>query len=292
MLLASCAASGPSGRADGPATSPAASPAAIGTVIPLATTLPARITHDDAMRLFEYDHSLPFDYREERVTMDGATTLHYFNYLDMSGKRKLATLVLPGGTGPFGAVIDLPGGLSGREEFEPDAIELAKHGIASLLIDSPELYAMPMNDREAVQEMVFEMRELKRLVDWLAAKPEVDPNRLGLAGVSYGAVRAGTFAGVEGGRLEIAVLMSIPPTYSYPAMAPFDPIAWVPYVSPCALYIQEGTQDTWFDHADGESLIAAAWEPKKLVWYDAGHGLNNQAYNDYMGWLIAALGKA
>ena len=75
-------------------------------------------------------------------------------------------------------------------------------------------------------------------------------------------------------------------------MAPFDPIAWVPYVSPCALYIQEGTQDTWFDHADGESLIAAAREPKKLVWYDAGHGLNNQAYNDYMGWLIAALGKA
>jgi dienelactone hydrolase len=249
------------------------------------------ISHDDAMRLFEYDHSLPLDIREEGVTTDGGATIRAFNYRNMSGKRSQAFLVLPHGTGPFGAVVFLPGGLSGRGEFLSEAVEFSKHGIASLLIDYPELYPIPMSDQEAVTEIIFEMREFRRLMDWLASRPEVDPDRLGLVGVSYGAVRAATFAGVEGGRLKIAVLMSTPASYNYPAMAPFDPIAWVPYVSPCSLYIQEGTQDTWFTHAEAESLIAAARAPKRLVWYEGDHGLNAQATTDYRAWLLAALGS-
>jgi dienelactone hydrolase len=242
------------------------------------------------MRLFEYDRSLPLDFREERVTTDGGAALHYFSYRDMSGKREQAILVLPSGSGPFGAVMFLPGGLANRFEFLPDAVEFSKHGIASLLVDYPELYPVPVSDQEAVTEIIFEMREFRRLMDWLAARPEVDPDRLGLVGVSYGAVRAATFGGVEGGRLKITVLMSVAPSYDAPAMAPFDPITWAPHVSPCALYIQEGTQDSWFTHDEAESLIAAAREPKRLVWYEGGHGLNAQAYADYQTWLIAALG--
>jgi dienelactone hydrolase len=284
LLLASCTAGGSSGHATGPAPS--------GTAIPLMTDLPSAITHDDALRLFEYDHSLPFDMSEGPVTADGGAEIRPFSYLDMSGKRAQGTLILPVGAGPFGAVMFLPGALEGRGEFQPDAVELAGHGIASLLIDSPEMYAMPATDREAVAEIVFEMRELRRLVDWLGSRPEIDQARLGLFGFSFGAVRAATFAGVEGGHLKIAILRSTPPSYNYPAMAPFDPIAWVPYASPCAVYIQEGAQDTWFTHDEAESLAAAAREPKRLVWYDAGHGLNDQANADYMGWIIAALGPA
>jgi hypothetical protein len=40
-----------------------------------------------------------------------------------------------------------------------------------------------------------------------------------------------------------------------------------------------------------ESLIAAAREPKRLVWYDANHGLNAQAHDEYLGWVTEALGK-
>ena len=288
LVLAACAADGCSGHASGSAV--AGSAAASGTAIPLPTKLPAKLSYASAMRLFEYDHSLLFDYRAGRSTMDGVATLQEFSYLDMSGKRRLAILVLPPGTGPYGAALYLPGGASNRTEFTYDAVELAKHGIASLLVDYPELYPMPATDEEAVTEIIFEMREFSRLVDWLAARPEIDPHRLGLAGVSFGAVRAATFAGIESGKLKIAVLMSTPPSYNYPAMAPFDPIVWVPHVSPCALYIQEGTQDGWFTKAEAESLIAAAKEPKRLVWYNANHGLNAQAYNDYVGWMVAALG--
>jgi dienelactone hydrolase len=284
VLLAGCTGGGASGQA--------ASPPARATAIPLMTQLPADITHDDAMRLFDYDRSLPLDVVEDPVTTDGTAAIHAFSYRDSAGKRALATLVLPHGPGPFGAVLFLPGALEGRGEFRPDAVELAGRGVASLLIDSPELYAVPSTDQEAVAEMVFEMRELRRLLDWLGSRPDVDAGRLGLFGFSFGAVRAATLAGVEGGHLKIAVLRSTPPSYDYPAMAPFDPIAWVPYASPCALYIQEGARDTWFTHDQADSLAAAAREPKRLVWYDAGHGLDDQADADYMGWIVAALERA
>lgn len=286
ILVSACAASVQVSQVTRP--TPAPSP----TAIPLGTTLPVNLSHDDVMRLLEYDHSISMDYREEVVSIDGTAILHRFNYRDMVGKRDRGTLVIPQGSGPFGAVMFLAGGTNGKAEYLPDAVELSKHGIASLLLDYPELYPVPVTDAEAVSDTIFEMREFRRLFDWLANRPEVDSNRLGLVGVSYGAVRAGMFAGVEGGRLRLAVLNSTPESYHYPAMAAFDPITWAPYVSPCALYVQEGTRDTWFTRSDAESLIAAAREPKRLLWYDADHGLNDQAYNDYMGWVTEALGKA
>ena len=62
------------------------------------------------------------------------------------------------------------------------------------------------------------------------------------------------------------------------------------HVAPASLFIQLGKQDTWFTRADGESLVAAANAPKKLVWYDAGHGLDGNAYNDRIAWLTETLG--
>jgi len=66
---------------------------------------------------------------------------------------------------------------------------------------------------------------------------------------------------------------------------------WVPYVSPAALYVQEGSQDPWFTREEAEALIAAAREPKHLVWYEAGHNLDDQSYRDRLDWLAEALGS-
>jgi dienelactone hydrolase len=258
-------------------------------VIPLPTTLPPNLSHEDAMRLFEYDRALLAEVSDNGTTEDGGAFFHDIRYVTAAGTTARAILVLPPGDGPFAAVVFFPGGMQGGNEFQPDAIDLAGRGIASLLIDYPELYSVPTAGEQAVTNMIFETRELRKLVDWLASRPEIDPNRLGLYGVSYGAVRAGMFAGVEGQRLKVAVLNSTPSTYGVPDMAPFDPITWAPYVSPCALYLQEGTQDTWFTREDAEAYIAAAREPKRLVWYEAGHGLNDQAYADQVTWFVEAL---
>jgi dienelactone hydrolase len=264
-------------------------PAATG-VIPLPTELPISIDYEGAMRLFEYDRARPFDVVEGSVRNQEGVAIHDITYAQASGTRTQAYLVVPPGVGPFGGVMYLHGAYGGSSDFLDEAIDLASHGVASLLITQPEWKSDPATHAEAVTEIVFEMRELRRSLDLLASRPQVDPGRLGFVGFSYGAIRGGTFAGIEGPRLKIAVLASTPPSYGLTYMAPFDPIVWAPHVSPAALYVQEGTQDTWFTHDEAESLIAAAHGPKKLAWYDAGHGLNKDAYADRTAWLEQALG--
>ncbi len=276
------------GGCSGPMSSPQApSP----TVIALPTQLPDRISYADAMALFAYDRARPFDVRELSVTIELGALVHYITYLTAVGTRTQAYFVTPYGEGPFGAVMYLHGAFSGSSQFLVEACDLARRGVASLLVTQPELDAEPMTDSAAINEIVYEMRELERSLDLLAGQPVVNPKRLGFVGFSYGAVRGATFAGIEGGRLRIAVLMSTPPSYDAPAMASFDPIVWVPRVSPASLFIQLGKQDTWFTHDAGESLTAAAREPKELVWYDAGHGLDSNAYDDRLAWLTSALGR-
>jgi dienelactone hydrolase len=280
------------GSASPTLTSRAATPAASvePTVIPLPTELPLSIGHDDAMRLFEYDRARPFDVVERSVRTQSGATIRDITYVGASGSCTQAYLVLPDGVGPFGGVMYLHGAYGGSSDFLDEAVSLADHGLVSLLINQPEWKTDPSTDLEAVTEIIFEMRELRRSLDLLASQPEVDATRLGFVGFSFGAIRGGTFAGVEGKRLKIAVLASTPPSYKVPHMAPFDPIVWAPYVAPAALYVQEGLQDTWFTHAEAESLVAAASQPKKLAWYDAGHLLNSAATDDRQRWLEEVLG--
>jgi predicted esterase len=266
-------------------------PGARASVIPLPTELPETISHADAVRLFEGDDSRLFDVIERSVAAEDGGSVHDITYVGADGQRHQANLVIPAGRGPFGAAMYLHGAGGSSSDFVPEAIELARRGVASLLISQPEADALPMSSNAARNELVYEMREMDRALDLLASRPEVDPSRLGFAGFSFGAVRGATFSGFEGGRLRIAVLAALPPRYGNSGMAAFDPIAWVPYVSPARLYLQEGTGDTWFSHDEAEGLIAAAREPKLLVWYEAGHGLDDQACFDRLDWMARALGR-
>ncbi len=258
-------------------------------VIPLPTVLPAHVSYEDAIRLFQGGRTGSLDVVVTSATEEEGSTVHDLGYSGVYGRRYQAYLVIPAGSGPFGAVMYLHGAGGSSQDFLPEGLELARRGIAVLLINQPEHFDMP-DPATAASELAYEMREMDRALALLAARPEVDPDRLGFVGFSFGAVRGATFAGFEGGRLRIAILASLPSSYDTPAMASFDPIAWVGHVSPAALYLQEGTQDTWFTREEAETLIAAAHEPKELQWYEAGHGLDQQSYLDRLDWLVRALG--
>ena len=248
-------------------------PAGSAAVIPIPTALPSEITHDQAMRLFQYHRSRPFDIKETAAdALDGAT-VHDITYVGAAGTRYQPNLVLPTGPGPFGGVMYLHGAGRSSSDFLSEATALARRGVAPLLITQPEAQEVPDDGNAAVTEIVYEMREMGRAMDLLASRPEVDPSRLGFVGFSFGAVGGATFAGFQSGRLRIAVLASTPPSYDTPAMVPFDPIVWVSHVSPAALSIQEGKLDTWFTQDEGEALIGAAREPKRLAWL--GDALGN-----------------
>jgi dienelactone hydrolase len=161
-------------------------------------------------------------------------------------------------------------------------------------------------------EQIQLVKDLQRAVDVLRARADVDGKRVAYLGVSYGGAMGALFVGVER-RLRAAVLVvgdgGLVSHFTGPedanflaglscatranwfrAMAPIEPIRFIPHAPPTALLLQNGRLDNLVPAADAQELHAAAPEPKTIRWYDAGHGLSQQAAFDRHDWLHAEIG--
>jgi dienelactone hydrolase len=292
LLLAGCGGSGETAR------EPAQSP---------APTLSAEL-----LDMYDYDSSAPFEEQEVKSEEKDGATVHDLSYAGPNG-RITAFYVVPAGDGPFPAVLFMPGAPGARFTFFSEAVELAKRGIASLLPDPPysrppieDVVEFTPADRDGIVQEVVEMR---RAVDFLVSKDEIDPSRLGYVGFSWGGSLGANFAGVER-RVGSFVLMSAIPRLSADmtalaeergvdaaegyeeAMKPIDAVDYLPHVAPNALFLQFGSEDTRPSPEMGKEVQAAASMPKQAKWYEGGHELNDQARAEREDWLAERLGAS
>jgi dienelactone hydrolase len=264
--------------------------------------------------LFAYDPSRPLHVRQAGSTESGGVRVVELSYASPKGGRVPATLVLPVAAGRYPTVVFQHGaGDARRSDFRAEAEDLAHAGLASLLVDAPfnrppyrPWLTFQPRDRGAYVQNVIDLR---RALDLLARRPEVDPQRLALAGFSYGGVLAGIIAGLER-RLAAVVVMSgpgritdalrgegrrqrIPAKQLTRYLASMRAVDAVPYVgrATAPILFQFGRQDTmpraWFT-----KYVAAAPARKQVAWYDAGHGLCDCATRDRRAWLLEQLARA
>ncbi len=73
-------------------------------------------------------------------------------------------------------------------------------------------------------------------------------------------------------------------------MESIEPIHYVGHASPSALFFQNARYDTSVSQEDALAYQAAGSEPKKVEWYESGHGLPTQAYIDMADWLAEQIG--
>jgi uncharacterized protein len=73
-------------------------------------------------------------------------------------------------------------------------------------------------------------------------------------------------------------------------MGPIEPIRFIAHATPMPLLLQSGRIDNLVPAADALALHAVAPEPRTIRWYDAGHGLNQQALLDRLDWLHEQIG--
>jgi dienelactone hydrolase len=202
----------------------------------------------------------------------------------------------------------------------PEASTLARRGVVALLIDAPFArhgrsgWPVRFDERDR-DDQVQLIVDLRRGVDLLTSRSDVDPHRLGYLGISYGGAMGGLLAGVER-RLAAYVLVvgdgGLVNHFSVPeasgghlqgmpageaqrwtrAMEPIEPLRFVGRAAPAQLLFQNGRQDTMVPLAHGRAYQEAGSEPKTLLWYDAGHGLDPQAVHDRHAWLAERLGIA
>src|SRR5438874_494959 len=295
-------------------------------ILLLAATLAAAQTKakpaaqpDPAAHLFDYDAKQPLGGTDKIIEEFADGTLHDITYNSPKGGPVEAYLVVPKGKGPFAAVLFGHWGNGTGAEFVPEAKLYARAGAVSLLPDypwdrpdpwhkTPNHYDKPELDREIEIQAVLDVR---CGIDLLLARPDVDPERLAYVGHSYGAQWGSILSAVDK-RMKTAVLMAgVAETgdillrnndpslvdlrkarpagqlekYSQ-ATGDIDALHFVGLAAPIPLLLQFANYDQFFVKYSMQHYVAAAREPKKVLYYDTGHDLNDpQALEDRYKWL-------
>jgi len=296
------------------------------TLVLVAALAPAQTGNQPATdlqavtRLFDYDTKQPLDLHDKVIENFDGGTLHDITYASPKGGPVGAYLVVPNGKGQFAAVLFGHWGNGTRAEFIPEAKLYARAGAVSLIPDypwdrpqpwhkTPDHFDKPQLDREIEIQAVVDLR---RGIDFLLARPDVDPKRLAYVGHSYGAQWGSILSAVDK-RMKTSVLMAgvaemadILLRSDDPGMVDFrknqpagqlekyaqvtgdiDAIHFVGRASPIPLLLQFATYEQYFDRTSMQHYVVAASDPKKVLYYDTGHDLNDpQALEDRYDWLV------
>jgi dienelactone hydrolase len=296
---------------------------AAGQVAPAAAPLAA----------FAYDATLPLNVRDSlRERIDGIE-VRAVSYDSPQGGRVTGLLYLPPTPGRHPGML-VGHGAPGNSSVYPTmttALAMARSGAVALTPDAPfarrgddPLTLTPADSADLVQWMV----DLRRGLDYLVARGDVDPARLGYIGNSFGGATGVLFAGVEP-RLHAVVLrvadggfvshMSEPcdsaargaaavtgclawpgPLADAPAderdrwaaaMLPLEPIRFIGRTR-AALLLQNGLQDPLVPPAKARRLKEAAPAGAEQRFYASGHRLPDAAMVEGLAFLHDHLGLA
>lgn len=314
LLLALAACSG--------ATPSSAPTTSSGTAAPSTDpSFPATVL--DAATLTAYDAAAPLDLREEAEPQDhDGVAVHDVSWASPLGGRVTAWLVVPSGDGPFAGLVYLHGSETWRDDFLDEAVAMTHGGAVSLVLDAPfarlgenrrsglQSYANPERERMMTAQAIVDVR---RAYDVLLARGDVDPDRLGFVGHSWGASLGVVLAAVDSRPSSLVLICGRPSWTGFlrtttrdsiareharigdeawnrylDLMAPLDAMAQISSVNGERLYLQYGTEDDVVPVDVSAELIDAATGAHTDL-YPAGHALNDAATADRVGWLVERL---
>ena len=263
-------------------------------------------------RQFEYDRtplnpdvenindSSPF-WGREKITFDAA----------YGGERVIVYLFVPKAVKPpYQAVVYWPDGTAPLTHAfkglpQRDSTELIITSGRALLFPvlkgtyerrhakMPDIRGTPVIFRDWVIQM---SKDLRRSVDYLETRTDIDKGRIAYYGVSSGGLFAPMSLAVED-RFKAAVLVSggFPTGYMLPPA--IDPINHAPRVRTPVLMVN-GNEDSLFPYEASQEpmykLLGTNDEHKQRKLYPGGHGLSalfgKQVREDILGWLDRYLG--
>ncbi|MFN2154149.1 MAG: alpha/beta hydrolase family protein [Anaerolineae bacterium] len=272
--------------------------------------------------MFEYDTRVSLDIEELSPLQDrDGITVRDIAYASPRGGKVTAYLVAPEGSGPFAGVLYLHPGQWDRSCFVEEAIALARRGAVGLSVDAPVkrpprlAVRHPRTAQGHLARWTQMIVDLQRGLDLLTSRPDVDPERIGYVGHSYGATLGGVLAGIEK-RVRAYVLMAGLVAHSEwwrsgeheyyrhfreqvsaaqvdemgETMAPLDAIHYIGHAAPAALLFQFARHDQFISEHEALRYWRAASEPKEIRWYDTDHFFDDRARQERMAWLGERLG--
>ena len=253
--------------------------------------------------LFDYDRAASIGLRDRGVVNHGyPVRIHDVSFRGFGGDTVAAFLMVPPGKGPFAGVVFVPGSGGSRADFLVPATHLAARGAVTLSIATAFVSGRQNLPNGVAGLRAFRtgfiqnVEDVRRGLDLLAARPDVDPRRLGVLGYSLGAALAGATTGVDR-RVAAAALVAPPehPHFQPPmpqalerrVLADVDPTRYLPSTH-AAVLLALARRDQVIPRAEYETYIAAAPRPT-VRWYDTDHHMSRAAIHDTLDWLADQL---
>lgn len=259
---------------------------------------------------FDYETSLPFAIQLLGVEHRSGVDIEDMSFRNLLGGRTLAYRVLPAGKAQApGALFvhwyDPDSMTSNRTQFLNEAVELARHGLISLLVSTPWSDPKFYPNRDVsldYENSIQEVKELRRDLDVLLSDARVDPSRVAYVGHDFGAMYGIVMAGVDS-RVSVGAFQAgnsrfgdwflynqqkLTPQQKQAVidrLAPLDPVRFIGKLAGKPVLLQFSKKDFYVPLERANALVNAAKEPKQALFYDADHGLNQQAVQDRIAFL-------
>jgi pimeloyl-ACP methyl ester carboxylesterase len=285
--------------------------AACGKFAPPAATPPQiQLSKDKLEAMFAYDDAAPLDFHSEDSETTSAPHVTRVSYSGARGPVS-ATLVTPRGTpgrtAKYPAII-FAHDYGKKDEFLSEAMLLAQATpqALSLLVDAPAERPVGWrrnfnslmendNDRDIHIQAVIDIR---RGLDLLAARADVDPARIAYVGHGYGANWGAILGSIEP-RFRAFVLIAGFPSFGelvgsddpdwanmryalgsdrvaryQSSISAVDPILFTRYWKQTPVLLQFGRFDEFVSRESAERLANSIPGRPTALFYDAGHSVN------------------
>jgi predicted esterase len=210
------------------------------------------------------------------VAETAAYRLELISFRGAGGRTVDAYLSVPRRPGRHPGVVFLTGSGGSMLDFVPIELSFAERGGIGLSIQQP-------SDAKNWAPLVVNVR---RALDVLAARSDVDPQRLGVSGLSLGAETAAIVAGVDS-RPHVFDLMS---ARGRPVV-----LRYLRNAHGATFFVQNGRSDEVIPRPQLLSTIRAieaVHAPLRVRWYPTHHTLDETAYQNAVDWLSAKLHAA
>ena len=261
----------------------------------LAFVLSSPIASRSAEAPYRVDHAAALKAEEKQLDQQDTYTLVRVEFNGIEGDRVPGHLYLPKDIKGRVPAVLVQHGIGDKKQSEyivQTCRQLASKGVIALGIDAPnrgERRAAVGKEKTSILDPASVHKwfrqhcgDYSRAFDYLAARDDVDKDRLGYIGFSWGAITGITYGAHDprvkamtsiGGGGNLVGFLGVPPVPGADKKAPpsLDPAHNVAAFAPRPLLLVNAKKDTIVFPPFAEALHKAAGEGSKVEWYDTDH---------------------